>query len=72
MIQRRQRFGFALEARAAIGVAGQRVRQNLDGDIAAQFGVVRAVHLAHPACAEGGDDFVGSDTRAGDKAHVTA
>ena len=34
-------------------------RQNFDGDDAVQARVAGAVHLAHPARANGGEDFVG-------------
>ena len=57
--------GFALKAREPIVVRGERGRQNLDGDLAFELRVRRAVDLAHAAGADGGDDFIGAETRAG-------
>ena len=51
-------LAFALESCHALGIVGHRSRQDLDGDLAPQPAVARAVHLAHPARAERGDDFV--------------
>ena len=48
----------ALEPRQVIGVIRQRRGQHLDRHLAIQLGVARAVHLAHPALAEQGDDLV--------------
>ena len=47
MIQRGQYARFALEPRAPLSIARERGRQNLDGDLAAEFGVARAIHLTH-------------------------
>ncbi len=49
MIQRRQGFGFALEASESIGVLGKPLGQDFDGDIAIELGVAGAIHLAHSA-----------------------
>ena len=65
MIERGEHFGFALKAREAIGVAGDRRRQHLDRDRPFQIAVGRAIDLAHAAGADGGDDFVGAEARAG-------
>ena len=53
MIQRREHFGFALEPRQPIRVAGHRGRQHLDRDRPLQVAVGRAIHLAHAARADG-------------------
>ena len=45
MRQRRHRPGFALEARQRQRIAGQVLRQDLDGDVAAEPAVAGAVHL---------------------------
>ena len=58
VIQRGQEFRFPSKARAPIGVAGERPRQDFHRDVSLQSGVARAVHLAHAALAEGRDDFV--------------
>ena len=65
MIQRREDFGFALEAREPIGIRGERGRQDLDGDLALQLRVGRPIHLAHAAFADLRGDFVDAETGAG-------
>ena len=52
MVQRRQRLCFTLEAGEPVGVAGERLRQNLERDFPAQSGVGRAIHLSHAAFAQ--------------------
>ena len=54
MRERGDGLGFALEPREGRRVRGERVRQDLDRDVAIQLRVARAVHLAHPAGAERG------------------
>lgn len=61
MVQRRERLGFTLEAREAIGVAGERVGQDLERDIAIQLRIARAKHLAHAAFAELVEDAIGPE-----------
>src|SRR5579864_4416034 len=63
MVQGGQRLGFAREALEAIRIRGEEIRQDLDGDIAVERRVLRAVDLAHPAGAELGNDFVRTDVR---------
>ena len=65
MIERREHFGFALEACQAIRVAGHRGRQCFDRDLAFQVRVGRTVDLAHSAFAKERGHFVGAETRAG-------
>ena len=38
--------------------------QDLDGDIAPDPRIARAIHFAHAACSEQGDDFIGPKTSA--------
>ena len=64
MIQRREGFRFVLEAREAFGVRRERVRQNLDGDLAAEGRVRRSVHFAHPPDTNLGGDFIRAEARA--------
>ena len=53
MIQARDRARFLLEATEAFRVGGDVRRQDLDRDVAPEPRVVRAIHLAHAAGAEG-------------------
>ena len=59
MVQRGDRARFALEA------LGELLGRNLDGDVAAQARVVRAVHLAHAARADLGQDLVRAEALTG-------
>ena len=65
MVQRREHFGFALEASEPVVVGGDRWRQDFDGDLALQLRVGRAIDLAHTSGANGGDHFIGPETGAG-------
>ncbi|HZU44044.1 MAG TPA: hypothetical protein VE994_15310 [Terriglobales bacterium] len=46
MIQRGQDFSLTLESADTDGVAAEFVRKNFDGDVAFQFRIAGAVHLA--------------------------
>ena len=70
MIQRRQRLRLALEPRHAFGISGECVGQDLDRDLATEVRVCRPIHLAHPALAKGGSDFVDAEAGAWGKCHV--
>src|ERR1039458_8931325 len=52
------------------GIGGQMPGQHLDGYLPAEFGVLGAVHLAHTAGADGGEDFVRAEFVAGRERHV--
>jgi hypothetical protein len=65
-----KRLRLACEPRDALGVAGKRVRQRLDGDVSVQSRIARAIHLAHSAFAKLGDDLVATDATAWLQAHV--
>ena len=56
MIERRERARLAREAGAAPGVGGEVQRQDLDGDVATELGVVCAVDLAHAPFAQLAED----------------
>ena len=58
MIQRRQHFRFALKTGEPFGIVRERFRQNFDGYVAPELGVVRLIHFAHSARADGAEDFV--------------
>ena len=69
MVQRCQRLRFALEAGHAVGVLSESSGQYLDGHLAMQPGVLRAVDLTHSARADGREDFVGTEASSGGKGH---
>jgi len=66
MIERREDSRFALESSHAFRIEGKRFGQDFDRDDAAQLGIARAIDLAHPARAEGADDFIRTETSTAD------
>ena len=70
MIQRRERLRFARESAPADRDRGEGVGQNLDGDVALQLRVARAIHLAHAACADLGHDFIDAEAGAGTEGQI--
>jgi len=58
MIQRGEELRLALEARHALGIGDEELRQDLDGDVATELRVARFIDFAHPARAERGEDVV--------------
>ncbi len=69
MVQRSQGPRLALELAQAIGVAGDVLRQDLDGDGAIEAGVAGAVDLAHAPGADQAEDFVWTQARASSQRH---
>ena len=69
MIQARDCLRFALETDTPDRVVSDRCRENLDGDVALQSAVARAIDFAHPTCTNQGDGFVRAETSAGSKRH---
>ena len=65
MIQRREGLGFAREPCEPVGVARERVGQDFDRDVAIELRIARAIHLAHAAGTNGGEDFVRAEADAG-------
>jgi hypothetical protein len=55
-----QELGLALEAVEPAFVLGEGGGQHLDRHLAVELGVGHPVHLAHPALAQLGGDFVGA------------
>jgi hypothetical protein len=63
--KRGDRFRFAFQSRAPSGVVRDAVRQQFDGNVAIEPRVAGLVDLAHPTRAEGGENFIRSEARAG-------
>ena len=70
VVERGEHLGLARKACEPLAVGGERGRQDLDGDVALESWVARAIHLAHAACADGGDDLIRAEARAGRQTHV--
>ena len=58
MIERREDLCFPLEARHALGIERKGIGQDLDRDVTTESRVVGAIHLAHAAGANGGEDLI--------------
>jgi hypothetical protein len=63
VVQRRDALRLALEAGAELGVRRELRRQQLDGDLAVELRVARAVDLAHAAGAERSGHLVAAEAR---------
>ena len=64
VIERRHGTRLALEASPRIGIVSEGCGKDLDRDGAIEADVPGLVDFAHPARAEGGDDFVRAETGA--------
>ena len=61
VVQRCEDARLALEAREAVGIGGDFDRKELQRDVAIELGVMRAIDLAHAACADRLTNVIGSD-----------
>ena len=62
MIERRQYLGLARETCQPLGIERESLGQHFQRDIASEFRVARAVHLAHGADTQQADDVVRTDS----------
>jgi len=69
MRQRRDGLGFALETQQRVGVLGELFRENLDGYIALQAEVARAVDFTHASGANRGKNFIRAEASTGRENH---
>jgi hypothetical protein len=53
---------FAMKVREPVGMGGERIRQDLQRDVATEFGVAGAIHLTHSAFANDGSNLARSKT----------
>ena len=72
VIECRQDLRLTLETRQPFGVLCEGVRQDLDGDLAAQLGVFRPVHRSHPAFAEKAGDLEVRESLADQRPRILA
>ena len=63
VIERGKDFRFALEAGDAIRIRREQFGQDLQRYVASELRVPSTIDFAHPAGAEGGEDFVRADAR---------
>jgi hypothetical protein len=64
MVQRGEHLGFPLKSSQAFEISGDGVWEDLHRDIASEFRVARAIHLAHPARADCRQNLVRAETSA--------
>jgi hypothetical protein len=69
MIQRREEFRFALKARQPVRIRRELRWEDFECDLAFQPAVGRAIHLAHAAGSERGDDLVRTQAGAEGERH---
>src|SRR6187402_194893 len=69
MRQRRDGFGFAIEARQPLRITRDGFRKNLDRDVSIESRIARAIDLSHPAGPKRAQDFVSSEAAAGRERH---
>ena len=60
MIQRREELGFTLEPRESSFVVHERLGKDFDRHVSLELLVTSAVHLAHAAFADWGEDLTGA------------
>src|SRR4029453_1112159 len=65
MVERGEHARFALEPRKALGVCRKPRRQDLDGNIAPELGVVCLIHVTHAASSEQREEAVAAKLSAG-------
>src|SRR4029078_9371951 len=65
MVQRCEDLRLPLEAGEAIRIVGEGIGEDFQRDVAIQLCVAGAIHLAHAARTEGGEDFVRAEMSAG-------
>jgi hypothetical protein len=73
MIQRSERLRLALEARYALRIVREGVRQDFDRHVAIELRVARSInfpHPSHPALADRGEHLIDTNTCAGRQRHV--
>ena len=70
VVERGQRLRLAREPREPLAIVGDRFGEHLDRDVAIEFRIARAVHLAHAAGTERPEDFVLAEARPGRQRHV--
>jgi hypothetical protein len=65
MIQSGEGSGFPLKSRKSLSVLSEALGQDLDRHVALQLAVPRPIDFAHPAGADGGENFVRTEPSAG-------
>jgi len=70
IVQGGEHFGFALEPGETLRIAGDRRRQDLNGDLAFEVRIGGAIQLTHTTDAERRGDFVGAEAPARIERHL--
>ena len=70
MIERGQHLRLTMKSRQAFRIGRKEFRQDLQRDVATEPRITCAIHLAHSAGADGGEDLVRFEACTGTEAHV--
>jgi peroxiredoxin len=70
MIERCQHLRLALQSRQSIGVVEERRGKRLDGDVAIQSRIARAIDFAHAAGAQRSGDLIGAESSSNRESHI--
>ena len=70
VIERREHLRFTPEPREPIRIERERIRKYLQRNVAIELAVARTIDLAHAACAEGRQNFIGTESGAGAERHA--
>jgi hypothetical protein len=70
MVQRGEDTRLSLESCQPVPIIDEGWRQDLDGDIAPEFGVAGAENLAHSTGTEWRDDFIDAKSGPGRDCHI--
>ena len=71
MIQPARGARFLFEPAPPHGVAAKILWKHLDGDVALQLRIARAIHLSHAPCAKGAEDLKAAESIPYRERHVT-
>jgi hypothetical protein len=69
VIERGHSARLAFEAHQPLGIKGEPIRHDLEGNVSVQRRVTGAVHLAHTADSDDGDDLMSANASAGCERH---
>ena len=70
MVQRRERLSFPCEPGEPFGIVSERVRQDLERDVAIELRVASLIHLSHATFADRRSDFVHAEAGTGSEGQM--
>lgn len=58
MVEAGEDLGLSLEPSESVGIKGERLREDLEGDLPVELRIGSPIHLAHAALADQGGDVI--------------